>query len=67
MKKVMIMQQSITFVQNMPQSSMMSSAFPAGIEEGLYPTHTDDRIALTIANQRLKYVSVFDIENETGW
>jgi hypothetical protein len=40
----------------------MSSAFPAGIKEGLYLTHAGDRIALTIANHRLKYVSAFDIE-----
>jgi hypothetical protein len=56
------MKQLLACVKNIPRGSMMSSEFPAGIKESLYVTRTVGRIALTVANQRLKYVSAFDIQ-----
>jgi hypothetical protein len=45
----------------------MSSVFPADTKQALDPTHRADRIAVAVVNQRLKYVSAFDINDKTGW
>jgi hypothetical protein len=44
---------------------MLPSAFLACIKERRCLTHTTGRIALTVANERLKYASAFDIEDKT--